>query len=107
MDHAGEFEQFQQAGAVLGEQFVAQRKCAGGSDGLEVGGHPLADAGDLQEAGGIRCSGDQVDGGLFGGLGGAAVAANAEAVAAVDLEQVRGFSQQTGHGGVVHRKSLR
>ena len=105
--HAGELEEFQQAGAVFGEQFVAQGQGAGGGDGLQVGGHAFADAGNLEQAGGVGRGGHQVDGGLLGGFGGAAVAADAKAVAAVDLEQVGGLGQQAGHGGVVHGKSIR
>ena len=103
--HARELQKFEQPGPVLGQQFIAQRQRAGGGDGLHVGGHALADAGDFEQAGGVRRGhgqGIEIKCGLLGGLGGAAIAADAEAVAAVDLKQVGGFRQQTGHGGVVH-----
>jgi hypothetical protein len=40
-------------GAVFGKQLVAQGQRAGGGDGLQIGGHALADAGNLQQAGGV------------------------------------------------------
>src|SRR5208337_1288065 len=74
--HAGKFEQLEDAGAEFGQQLVALLERTGGGDGLELGSHALADAVDLHQARGIRSGRDQVDRGLLGGIGGAAVAAD-------------------------------
>ncbi len=105
--HAGKFEQVEDAGAVFRHKLVAQRHGAGGGDGLEVCGHALADAGNLKQARGVGGDGGNVDGGLLDGLGGAAIAADAEAVGAVDLHEVGGFGQQMSDGGVVQSESPR
>ena len=52
-------------------------------NGLQVGCHAFADAVDLQQARGISGGLGQVHRGLFGGFGGAAIAANAKAVGPV------------------------
>ena len=98
----GSFRSSSSPDAVFGEEFFAQGQSAGFGDGLEIGGHALADAGNFEQSGGVRRGGRQVYGGLFGGFGGAAVTADAKAVAAVDLEQIGGLGKQAGHGGVVH-----
>ncbi len=49
----GSFSSSKHAGAVFGQQLVALRQRAGGGDGLQVGGHALADAGNLQQARGV------------------------------------------------------
>ena len=72
-----------------------------------MGGHAFADAVDLHEARGVGGGFGQVNGGLLGGLGGAAVAADAKAVGPVDFEQVGGLRQQASHGFVVHEATLR
>ena len=105
--HAGQFQQLQNARAVFGQQFLAQRQCASGSYGLEVGGHAFAYSRNLKQAGRLRRGGHEVHCRLLGGLGGTAIAADAKAVSAVDLQQVGCFGQQPRHGGVVHCVSLR
>jgi len=101
--HAGELQQFQNAGPVLGQQLVAQGQRAALGDLLQVCRHALADSRDRQQLCGVVGGGGKVDGGLLGGFGGAAVAEHAKAVAAVDLQQVGRFGQQKPHRFVIHR----
>ncbi len=80
---------------------------AGRGNGLQIGGHAFADAGNLQQARRIARSLGQIHCGLLGSFGGAPVAADAKAVGSVDLQQIGRLRQQAGHGFVVHWEALR
>ena len=103
--HAGEAEELEHGGAVVGEQLVAQGHGAGGDEVADVGGHAFADAGDGEQRFGVGLGGGEggeLGGLLLDGLGGAAVGADAEGVGGVDFEESGGFFEQAGEGDVVH-----
>jgi hypothetical protein len=105
--HARKTQQLEHGGFVFLEELFAKRNGAGGEEGLNVGNHTFADAGDSEQLFGIIGEGGQLGGLLLDSLGGSAVGADAEGVSCVNFEEGGGFVEQAGDRNIVHGDPVR
>jgi hypothetical protein len=89
------------------QELFAQGEVAGREEGLDVGGHAFAYAGNGEKLFGVISEGGELRRLLFDCLGGTAIGADSEGVSAVNLEQCSGFVEQAGDRDIVHGDAIR
>src|SRR5271157_1331510 len=97
-----DLQQLQHRWPVFLQQLLMNPKFAAAAQLLDVRRHAFANAGNLQQLLRIVQQGGDLLRNPFESLSGAAIGADAERVAAVDLHQVSGFVEDVGDGLIVH-----
>ncbi len=105
--HAGQAEKLQHRGFVLLQQLFAKRKSTGRQKRLDVSGHAFADPRDSKKLFGVIGQCGELRGLLLDSLCSTAVGADAEGISGVDLEESRGFIEESGDRDIVHEVAIR